>query len=115
MFWISHCGTQQEAKEYIYTIKIESYADEMAGRTQFLLTGTGECLSCEVSHEDVKQKPTVNRVTCTHLKLIHILIHSEAQKYRVNGFAWQSFPARFSVMSFCTSVIFGKSVFSWSG
>ena len=58
MFWISLCGTPKEAREYEYTIKIVSSADRKAGRTKFLLTGTGECLSCEVSHEDVKRKPT---------------------------------------------------------
>jgi len=62
MFWISLCGTQKEAKEYEYTIKIESSAEKKAGRVKFLLTGTGECLSCDLSHEDVKQKPTENRV-----------------------------------------------------
>ena len=58
MFWISLCGTPKEAKEYEYTIKIESSSDKKAGRTKLLLTGTGECLSCEVSHEDVKTKTT---------------------------------------------------------
>jgi len=58
MFWVSLCGTLMEAKEYEYTIKIESSADRKAGRSKFLLTGIGECLSSEVSHEDVKKKPT---------------------------------------------------------
>jgi len=62
MFWISLCGTPKQAKEYEYTIKIESSAEKKAGRVKFLLTGTGECLSCDVSHEDVKKKPTENRV-----------------------------------------------------
>ena len=57
-FWISLCGTEEEAKAYEYTIKIESSADRKAGRSKFLLTGIGECLSSEVSHEDVKKKPT---------------------------------------------------------
>ena len=58
MVWISLCGTPKEAKEYENTIKIESSAEKKAGRTKFLLIGTGECLSCEVSHEDVKRRPT---------------------------------------------------------
>jgi len=58
MFWISLCGTPKEAKEYEYSIKIESSADRKAGRTKFLLAGTGDCLSCEVSHQDVKDKAT---------------------------------------------------------
>ena len=59
MFWISYCGTPKEAKEYEYTIKIKSSAENKAGRTKVLLMGTGECLSCEVSHEDVKRRPKV--------------------------------------------------------
>ena len=55
MFWISLCGTPKEAKEYEYTVKIESSADSKAGRTKFLLTGTGECLSCDVSHEEATE------------------------------------------------------------
>jgi len=58
MFWVSLCRTPMEAKEYEYTIKIESSAERKAGRSKFLLTGIGECLSSEVSHEDVKKKPT---------------------------------------------------------
>ena len=55
MFWISLCGTPKEAKEYEYTVKIESSADRKAGRTKFLLIGTGDCLSCEVSHEEATE------------------------------------------------------------
>jgi len=58
MFWISLCGTPKQAREYEYTIKIKSSAEKKAGRSKFLLTGTGECLSCEVSHEDVKKNAT---------------------------------------------------------
>ena len=59
MFWISLCGTAKEAKEYEYTMLIESSAERKAGRrSKVLLMGRGECLSCEVSHEDVKKKPT---------------------------------------------------------
>ena len=58
MFWISLCGTPKEAKEYEYTVKIVSSADRKAGRTKFLLIGTGDCLSVDESHEDVKKKAT---------------------------------------------------------
>ena len=58
MFWISLCGTQKKAKEYEYTIKIENSADNKAGRRKYILIATGECLSSELSHEDVKMKPT---------------------------------------------------------
>ena len=58
MFWISLCGTQKKAKEYEYTIKIENSADNKAGRRKYILIAMGECLSSEVSHEDVKMKPT---------------------------------------------------------
>ena len=55
MFWISLCGTPKEAKEYEYTVNIVSSADRKAGRLKFLLTGTGECLSCDVSHEEATE------------------------------------------------------------
>ena len=55
LFWISFCGTKKEAKEFEYTLKIESSADKKAGRTKFLLTATRECISCDLSHEDVKR------------------------------------------------------------
>ena len=55
MFWISLCGTPKEAKEYEYTVKIESAADRKAGREKYIFTGTRECMSCTVSHEDVKK------------------------------------------------------------
>jgi len=56
MFWLSFCGSQDEARQYEYTIKIKSSADFKAGRTKYLLIGTGDCLSCDLSQEDVKQK-----------------------------------------------------------
>jgi len=56
MFWISFCGDQNEAEEYEYTIKIESSADKKAGRTNYLFSGTRKCVSCDVSHEDMKKK-----------------------------------------------------------
>ena len=55
MFWISFCGTKKEAKEFEYTLKIVSSADKKAGRTKYLLTGTRDCISCSLSHEDVKR------------------------------------------------------------
>jgi len=57
MFWVSFCGSPAEAKDFEYTIKIESAADKN-GRTRYALSGTGECLSCEVSHEEAKMKAT---------------------------------------------------------
>jgi len=56
MFWISFCGGEKEAEEYEYTIKIVSSAGKKAGRAFYLFTGTRECVSCEVSHEDMKKK-----------------------------------------------------------
>ena len=67
MFWISLCGTQKEAKEYEYTIKIESSADKKAGRTKYIIIATGDCLTCDVSHEDVKKKPTEVMLFSSHI------------------------------------------------
>jgi len=55
MFWISFRGTSKEAEEYEYTIKIQSSADKMAGRTKYLFIGTRQCVSCDVSHKDMKK------------------------------------------------------------
>lgn len=55
MFWISFLGSPIQAKQYKYTIKILSSADYKAGRKKYIVSGTGECLSCQVSHEDVKK------------------------------------------------------------
>ena len=52
MVWISFCGSQKEAEEYEYSIKICS----PAGGKKHLLTGKRKCMSVDVSHEDVKQK-----------------------------------------------------------
>jgi len=61
MFWLSLCGSPKEAKQYEYTIKIKSSADLKAGRTNpDLLTGKGDCLSCDLSQEDVKKKKTMS-------------------------------------------------------
>ena len=56
MFWISFCGTQKEAEDYEYSIKIDSSAAKKAGRTKYLFTGSRQCVSCDVSHEDMKRK-----------------------------------------------------------
>ena len=63
MFWISLVGTPKEAEEYEYTIKIVSSVDEKAGRTKYLLIGTGDCLSCDLSQEDVKKKKKMSTAT----------------------------------------------------
>ena len=55
MFWVSLCGTPKEAKKYEYTVKIESAADRKAGREKYIFSGPQECMSCTVSHEDVKK------------------------------------------------------------
>jgi len=55
MFWISFCGTKEEAELYEYTIKIVSSAEKKAGRTQYLFTGSRRCVSCDVSHKDMKK------------------------------------------------------------
>ena len=55
MFWISLCGTPKEAKKYEYTIMIKSAADRKAGREKYISMGTRKCMSCTVSHEDVKK------------------------------------------------------------
>jgi len=56
MFWISFCGGQEEAEQYEYTLKIKSSAYRKAGRTVYLFTGSRQCMSCEVSHEDMKKR-----------------------------------------------------------
>jgi len=56
MFWISFCGGETEAAEYEYTLKIESSEDKKDGGTKYLFTGTRQCVSCEVSHEDMKDE-----------------------------------------------------------
>ena len=52
MFWISFCGAQKEAEKYEYTLKILSSAD----RTDYHFSGSRKCMSCEVSHKDMKKK-----------------------------------------------------------
>ena len=41
---------------YEYSIKIDSSAAKKAGRTKYLFTGSRQCVSCDVSHEDMKRK-----------------------------------------------------------
>jgi len=53
MFWISLCGAAKEANEYEFTIKLENKA-----REKVLTTKTRMCLSCDLSHDDVKKKAT---------------------------------------------------------
>ena len=53
MFWISLCGAAKEANEYEFTLKLENKA-----RTKVLTTNTRKCLSCDLSHDDVKKKAT---------------------------------------------------------
>jgi len=56
MFWVSFCGTPKQAKQYKYTIRVLTSADFKAGRREkYILAGTEECMSCQVSHEDVKK------------------------------------------------------------
>jgi len=52
MFWISFSGTQKEAEKYEYTLKILSSADG----TKYHFSGSRKCMSCEVSHEEMKKK-----------------------------------------------------------
>ena len=55
MFWISFCGTQGEAEKYKYNIKIR-HPTEQQEDTKYLFTGSRDCVSCDVSHEDMKVK-----------------------------------------------------------
>ena len=54
MFWISICGTQTEAEDYKYSIKIINSSDKRA-KELFIFTGERECVSCDVSHEDMME------------------------------------------------------------
>jgi len=55
MFWLSFLGSPIQAKQYNYTIRILSSADYKAGRKKYIVSSTGECMSCQVSHEDANQ------------------------------------------------------------
>ena len=50
MSWISLTGTAKDAKKYEYTLKLLN-RDE----TEILATKKTECLSCDMSSEDVKK------------------------------------------------------------
>ena len=56
MFWVSFCGSQKGANEYEYMVKIASSVAKKAGRSEFLASGTRECISCDMSHEEAKKK-----------------------------------------------------------
>jgi len=57
MFWVSFCGTQKEANEYEFMVKIACSEAKKAGRSEFLASGTMECISCDdMSHEEAKKK-----------------------------------------------------------
>ena len=53
MFWISLCRAEKEANKYEFTVKLENKA-----RTKVFTTNTRKCLSCDLSHDDVKKKAT---------------------------------------------------------
>jgi len=55
MCWVSFCGTQMEAEDYEYTIKIKNSAEKRA-KKMYLFFGKSECVSCDVSYEDLKKK-----------------------------------------------------------
>ena len=55
MFWISLVGTQVEANEYEYTVKIKKPTEQGEDRT-YLFPGSRDCMSCDVSHEAMKEK-----------------------------------------------------------
>jgi len=57
LFWVSFCGPPREARKYKYTIKIASSYDEAAEAGKFILTGTGDCTSCVVPHEEFLKNP----------------------------------------------------------
>ena len=54
MFWISYCGSQKEANNYEFKIKIQSSRDKKNGKETFLSKNTARCVSCELSVEDMK-------------------------------------------------------------
>ena len=44
-----------EAEEYQYTIKLKNPTENRADR-KYLFAGTRDCMSCDVSHEAMKEK-----------------------------------------------------------
>jgi len=55
MIWISFVGTESGAEEYQYTIKLKNPTENRADRKN-LFAGTRDCMSCDVSHEAMKEK-----------------------------------------------------------
>jgi len=55
MFWISFCGRAKEAEKYEYKLMLKSSIDNNVATTN-LLSGERECMSCEMSHEEVMKK-----------------------------------------------------------
>ena len=52
MFGVSFCGTQVDADEFEYTIKLKNPTEKRTDR-RYLFTGTRDC---DVSHEDMEVK-----------------------------------------------------------
>ena len=73
MFWISFSGTRKEAEECEYSLKIVNAAD----RTKYLFTGSRQCVSCDVSHEDMKKKM---EALCVHKELMRKAAEGHNQK-----------------------------------
>ena len=67
MFWISFSGGQDEANKYEYILKIQSSDPQ----PDYLFTGSRRCVSCEVSHEDMKREITALMID---EKLLHSAI-----------------------------------------
>ena len=63
MSWISLTGTAKEAKKYEYTLKLLN-----KDKTEILASKKAECLSCDMSSEDVK-KATALFLTRDDVKL----------------------------------------------
>ena len=55
MFWISMCGTQMEAADYTYKLKIKNSTEKQA-KEMYIFSGKRDCVSCDVYHEDMKEK-----------------------------------------------------------
>ena len=55
MFWISFWGRAKEAEKYDYSLVLKSSVDNNVASTN-LLCGQRECVSCDMSHEEVKKQ-----------------------------------------------------------
>jgi len=55
MFWISICGTQAEAADHTYEFKIKNSTEKQA-KEMYIFSGKRDCVSCDVYHEDMKEK-----------------------------------------------------------